>query len=50
MTTGEVDVNFDAFAALATDTLQYSVINAVTSAEDAYGFPSARTMAMRMQK
>lgn len=50
MSTGEVDVNFDAFAALATDTLQYSVINAVTSAEDAYGFPSARTMAMRMQK
>lgn len=42
MTTGEKDVNFDAFAALATDIVQYSVIDGAISAESAYGFPAAR--------
>lgn len=42
MTTGEKDVNFDAFAALATDIVQYSVIDGVISAESAYGLPAAR--------
>ena len=41
MCTGEVDVHFDAFAALATDMMQYAVIDAALSAEDAYGLPSA---------
>lgn len=45
MSSGDVEVNFDAFAALATDTVQYSIIDAATSAEDAYGFPCAATMA-----
>lgn len=42
MTTNEVEVNFDAFAALATDIIQYSVIDGVLAAEDAYGLHSAR--------
>lgn len=42
MTTGEKDVNFDAFAALATDIVQYSVIDGANSAESAYGLPAAR--------
>ena len=42
MTTGEKDVNFDAFAALATDIVQYSVIDGTISAESAYGLPAAR--------
>lgn len=42
MTTGEKDVNFDAFAALATDIVQYSVIDGAISAESAYGLPAAR--------
>ena len=42
MATGEKDVNFDAFAALATDIVQYSVIDGVISAESAYGLPAAR--------
>lgn len=42
MTTGETDVNFDAFAALATDIVQYSVIDGAISAESAYGLPAAR--------
>ena len=41
MTTAEVDVNFDAFAALATDIVQYSIIDAALSAEDAFGLLSA---------
>lgn len=41
MSTGEVEVNFDAFAALATDIMQYSIIDACNSAEDAYGLKSA---------
>lgn len=42
MTTGEKDVNFDAFAALATDIVQYSVIDGAISAESAYGLQAAR--------
>lgn len=42
MTTGEKGVNFDAFAALATDIVQYSVIDGAISAESAYGLPAAR--------
>lgn len=42
MTTGEKDVNFDAFAALATDIVQYSVIDGAISAESAYRLPAAR--------
>lgn len=42
MTTGDKDVNFDAFAALATDIVQYSVIDGAISAESAYGLPAAR--------
>lgn len=42
MTTGEKDVNFDAFAALATDIVQYSVIDGAISVESAYGLPAAR--------
>lgn len=42
MTTGEKDVNFDAFAAMATDIVQYSVIDGAISAESAYGLPAAR--------
>lgn len=42
MTTGEKDVNFDAFAALATDIVQYSVIDGAISAESAYGLSAAR--------
>lgn len=41
MTTGEKAVNFDAFAALATDILQYSVIDGAISAKSAYGLPAA---------
>ncbi len=41
MTTGEKPVNFDAFAALATDILQFSVIDGVISATSAYGLPAA---------
>lgn len=42
MTTGEKAVNFDAFAALATDIMQYSVIDGAIAAESAYGLPAAR--------
>ena len=42
LTTAEHEVNFDAFSALATDVLQYAIIDAATSSEGAYGLPSAR--------
>lgn len=42
MSTCTQDVNFDAFAALATDVLQYAVIDGAQSAEGAYGLPAAR--------
>ena len=41
MASGRQEVNFDAFAALATDVMQYAIINSVTSAKAAYGLPSA---------
>lgn len=41
MSSGTVDVNFDAFAALATDIMQYSVIDGAISAPSAYGLKSA---------
>lgn len=42
MSTGKQKVNFDAFAALATDVLQYAIIDGASSAESAYGLPAAR--------
>ena len=42
MTTGTEKVNFDAFAALATDVMQYAVIDAAVSAEGSYGLPASR--------
>ena len=41
LTTATQDVNFDAFAALATDVMQYAIIDAATSAKSAYGLPAA---------
>lgn len=41
MTTNTQEVNFDAFAALATDVLQYAIIDAALSAKSAYGLPAA---------
>ncbi|MBQ0004499.1 MAG: P1 family peptidase [Clostridiales bacterium] len=43
MASGKQEVNFDAFAALATDILQYSIIDAALSAEEAYGLKSAQS-------
>ena len=42
MSTCTQEVNFDAFAALAVDVLQYAIIDAASSAESAYGLPAAR--------
>ncbi|MBR3125061.1 MAG: P1 family peptidase [Mogibacterium sp.] len=44
LATGKQQVNFDAFAALATDVLQYAIIDGAMSAEGAYGLPAARDM------
>ncbi len=44
LASGKVDVNFDAFAALATDIMQYAIINAATSSKSAYGLPAAADM------
>lgn len=44
LSTGKQKVNFDAFAALATDVMQYAVIDGATSANGAYGLPAARDM------
>ena len=44
LATGKQQVNFDAFAALATDVMQYAIIDGATSAESAYGIPAARDM------
>ena len=41
LTTATQEVNFDAFAALATDVMQYAIIDAATSAKSAYGLPAA---------
>lgn len=44
LATGKQAVNFDAFAALATDVMQYAIIDGATSATGAYGLPAARDM------
>ena len=44
LATGKQKVNFDAFAALATDVMQYAIIDGATSAKSAYGLPAARDM------
>ena len=44
LATGKQKVNFDAFAALATDVVQYAVIDGALSAESAYGLPAAAEM------
>ena len=44
LATGEQKVNFDAFAALATDVMQYAIIDGAVSAKGAYGLPAARDM------
>jgi len=44
LATGKQPVNFDAFAALATDVMQYAIIDGAMSAEGAYGIPAARDM------
>ena len=44
LATGKQKVNFDAFAALATDVMQYAIIDGALSAESAYGLPAARDM------
>ncbi len=41
LSSGTADVNFDAFAALSTDVLQYAIIDAASSAKSAYGLPAA---------
>ena len=38
------EVNFDAFAALATDVMQYAIIDGAQQAVGAYGLPAARDM------
>ena len=42
LASGKQKVNFDAFAALATDVMQYAIIDGATSAKGAYGLPAAR--------
>ena len=42
MSTCTQEVNFDAFAALATDVLQYAIIDGAHSAESAYGLTASR--------
>ena len=42
MSTCTQEVNFDAFAALATDVLQYAIIDGAHSALSAYGLPASR--------
>ncbi len=41
MATGEVDVNFDALGVLATEQIEKAIVNAVQSAEPAYGLKTA---------
>ena len=47
LASGKHEVNFDAFAALATDVMQYAIIDAAMSAKSAYGLPSASDFAAR---
>ena len=44
LATGKQKVNFDAFAAFATDVMQYAIIDGAMSAEGAFGLPAARDM------
>lgn len=44
LASGKQQVNFDAFAALATDVLQYAIIDGAMSAKSYYGLPAARDM------
>ena len=44
LATGKQKVNFDAFAALATDVMQYAIIDGAMSAEGAFGLPAAADM------
>ena len=44
LATGKQKVNFDAFAALATDVMQYAIIDGAMSAEGAFGLPAAKDM------
>lgn len=44
LSTNKQEVIFDAFAALATDVMQYAIIDGAQMAEGAYGLPSARDM------
>lgn len=41
LTSDKQEVNFDAFAALATDVMQYAIIDAAVSARSAYGLPAS---------
>ena len=41
LTTNKAEVNFDAFAALSTDVLQYAIIDSASSSKSAYGLPAA---------
>ena len=47
LTTNKTEVNFDAFAALSTDVLQYAIIDAASSAKSAYGLPAACDIIMK---
>ena len=47
LASGKQEVNFDAFAALATDVMQYAIIDAATSARSAYGLTSASDFTAR---
>lgn len=42
MATGEVEANFDALAVLATEQIEGAIVNALESAEPAYGYKAAR--------
>lgn len=44
LSTCQQEVNFDAFAALATDVMQYAIIDGANSAKGAYGLPAAKDM------
>ena len=41
MTTSEIDVDFDSFAALSTDILQYAIIDSARNAHPAYGLKAS---------
>ena len=45
MATGEIEVNFDALAVLATEQIAKAIQNAVYTAESAYGLKSASDFA-----